>query len=345
MDFRTWLRGRRPMSFQAMSWALKQRTGSPSGKALLMALANYADEDGTCFPGQERLAEETEQSLDSVQRRLKELESLGLITRERRGGDGSGRSSDRYRLHLTQLVLDLKPKAKTADRGLAPPATPQIAALPDSSLDGATPQIAGGKTASVRLSIIDEPPVEPSGPHTPLPPEPRPEDGVGGSILDQVTIRAAAPEPPPARWHDLAAIWPWEDGESRIQAEARFEALDRPTRRHVLVAAPAYLRARGLSKRMRCHLKTFIEEREYLDYPADGEAAPPPPKLVFVAVDTPEFAAWDRAFRANGRPGMPSHSRHDGKHGWWRETAFPPSGWSYERELAARARAGPGAAA
>lgn len=181
--------------------------------------------------------------------------------------------------------------------------------------------------------------------HTPLPPQQRDQEAVCGSILDQVKIRPAAPEPPPARWHDLAAIWPWEDGESRIQAEARFEALDRPTRRHVLVAAPAYLRSREVSKRKRSHLKTFIEEQLFRDYPADGEVAAPRPKPVFIAVGTKEYAAWDRAYREAGRPGMPSASRHEGRQGWWRPTLFPPQGWSYEREQAAQARAGPGAAA
>lgn len=180
--------------------------------------------------------------------------------------------------------------------------------------------------------------------HTPLPPPPRHEEGVGGSILDQVTIRAAAPEPPPARWHDLAAIWPWEDGESRIQAEALFEALDRPTRRHVMVAAPAYLRAIALGPRSkRCHLKTFIGQQLFRDYPDDGEVPRPRPKLVFIAVGTPEFAAWDRAYRDNGKPGMPSSSQHNGRHGWWRETPFPPAGWKFEP--VARPRDGPSAAA
>lgn len=182
--------------------------------------------------------------------------------------------------------------------------------------------------------------------HTPLPPQQRPEEAVCGSILDQVKIRPVAPEPPPARWCDLEAIWPWEEGESRIQAEARFEALDRPTRRHVLVAAPTYLRSREVSKRKRSHLKTFIEEQLFRDYPADGEAPAPRPRQVFVAVGTREFAAWDQAYRAAGRPGMPSASRHEGRQGWWRPSLFPAQDWSYEREQqAAQARAGPGAAA
>lgn len=182
--------------------------------------------------------------------------------------------------------------------------------------------------------------------HTPLPPQPRHEEGVGGSILDQVRLRQSEPEPPPVRWTDLSALWPWEDGESRIQAEARFEALDRPTRRHVMAAAPVYLRHRAGAKRKRVHLKTFIEDRLYLDYPAEAAMPTAPLRQVFVAVGSPEFAAWDRAYREAGRPGMPRSSRHEGRDGWWRPAPFPPPGWSYDGEMAARrVRDGPERAA
>lgn len=339
------------MSVQAIAWALRQRVGSTGGKCLLLALANYADEDGTCFPGQERLADETDQSIDSVQRRLKDLEALGLITRERRGGHGEGRSSDRYKLHLDQLVLDLKPRSReignTADCGLAPPATPQAAALQDASTEGATPQEKRSNTAIVRFSTIDEPSVEPSDKHTLLIPQHRPEDGVcaSPSVLGQCSVVLAEPERPRARFADLAALWPWEDGESRVQAEGRFERLGQDERRHVLAAAPAYLVARERAKRKRVHLKTFIEELLWQDFPADSTVQLAPKKL-FIAVGTQEFAAWDRAYRAAGRPGMPKASSHEGRQGWWRPTLFPAQDWSYQRELAAlpKARDGPNAA-
>src|SRR3954468_13210512 len=69
-----------PMSWQATAWAEKQVTGSPARKVLLLVLANYADEDGICWPSQETLAKGTEQSLDTIQRQLKKLEQKELIT-------------------------------------------------------------------------------------------------------------------------------------------------------------------------------------------------------------------------------------------------------------------------
>lgn len=72
------------MSYQATAWAVKQKTGSPSGKSLLMALANYAGECGECHPSIATHAEDTEQSEQSeqsVRRRLNEFIDAGLVAR------------------------------------------------------------------------------------------------------------------------------------------------------------------------------------------------------------------------------------------------------------------------
>ncbi len=71
------------MSWKATAWALGQTTGAARRKLLLLALANYADEAGVCWPSQETLARDTEQSVDTVQRQLDVLEQLRLLTRQR----------------------------------------------------------------------------------------------------------------------------------------------------------------------------------------------------------------------------------------------------------------------
>ena len=82
------------MSVHAISWALRQPTGHPSDKALLLVLANYADEDGVCWPSQERLVQESGFSARTIVRALQRLEARGLICRRKRGGDGTGRRTD-----------------------------------------------------------------------------------------------------------------------------------------------------------------------------------------------------------------------------------------------------------
>ena len=79
------------MSYQLMAWASAQTTGSPTRKAVLLALANRANhEDGLCYPSVELLAAETELSERAVRQALTDLAESGLISRtRRRRADGS----------------------------------------------------------------------------------------------------------------------------------------------------------------------------------------------------------------------------------------------------------------
>jgi len=70
------------VSFQAMAWAVKQKTGDAMGRCLLLTLANYADEHGKCWPSLSRLAEDCEMHRATVIRKLEVLRELGLIDRE-----------------------------------------------------------------------------------------------------------------------------------------------------------------------------------------------------------------------------------------------------------------------
>jgi hypothetical protein len=75
--------GEARMSWKATAWAIRQTTGAAGRKLLLLALANYADEYGVCWPSQNTLARDTEQSVDTVQRQLNAVEHLKLLIRER----------------------------------------------------------------------------------------------------------------------------------------------------------------------------------------------------------------------------------------------------------------------
>jgi hypothetical protein len=88
------------MSWRATAWAIRQPTGAARRKLLLLALANYADKDGICWPSQETLGRVTEQSVDTVQRQLDVLVVLKILQRERmpkRRGQWQGY---RYKLAL-----------------------------------------------------------------------------------------------------------------------------------------------------------------------------------------------------------------------------------------------------
>jgi len=92
------------MSVQAITWALQVRAGGPSRKAVLLAIANYANEDGVCWPSHGRLADDTEMCVRSVGTIVRELEDAGLLLSERRNGAGGHRTANQYRLPLTAKV-------------------------------------------------------------------------------------------------------------------------------------------------------------------------------------------------------------------------------------------------
>ena len=71
------------MSWQALDWASKQKTGNGTNKLVLISLANYADDANTCFPSFKTLVNITELSRSTIIRSLKDLESKGLINANR----------------------------------------------------------------------------------------------------------------------------------------------------------------------------------------------------------------------------------------------------------------------
>jgi pyocin large subunit-like protein len=87
------------MSHSATNWAWQQDIPS-SQKFVLVALADMADSQESCYPGQERIAQMTNVSLDTVQRAITALEKLGLLSRTARRNETGYRTSDRYQLHV-----------------------------------------------------------------------------------------------------------------------------------------------------------------------------------------------------------------------------------------------------
>ena len=84
------------MSIKALNWAWDQRAGSPAAKAVLVALADFADELHSCWPSMALLAYRSEVSERTVKRVLADLVEIGLLRRERRYIGYGKRSNDRY---------------------------------------------------------------------------------------------------------------------------------------------------------------------------------------------------------------------------------------------------------
>ncbi len=88
------------MSFQATTAALALKGISPHEKLLLLAIANYADADGTCWPSQLTLATDTCLTDRTIRTLMHKLERRGLLERHRRTRPDGYRASDRIVLHI-----------------------------------------------------------------------------------------------------------------------------------------------------------------------------------------------------------------------------------------------------
>ena len=73
------------MSFQAISWATSQKTDCGGSKLLLIMLSNYADIENKCYPSMKHLATICCCSESSVQRYIKKLVKLRLISVHKTG--------------------------------------------------------------------------------------------------------------------------------------------------------------------------------------------------------------------------------------------------------------------
>ncbi len=139
------------MSVKATNWAWETGRDLDMGGGLLLTLlriADHADHDGVCWPGEKQLAEYTVQGETTVRGHLKKLEAMNLIHRERRCAEkGRGRARDHIHLHLDQPADPAGEKPKDQPAG-------------DNGLTGRSEhdQPAGDDTP-----YMEEPSVEPSG--------------------------------------------------------------------------------------------------------------------------------------------------------------------------------------
>lgn len=88
------------MSFECMTWAVKQKTGKMASKAVLLALANRTNhENAMCRPRIKLIAEDIEASEETVKRAIKELAEGGFLIVIPRFQEGSQLAND-YKLNM-----------------------------------------------------------------------------------------------------------------------------------------------------------------------------------------------------------------------------------------------------
>jgi DNA-binding MarR family transcriptional regulator len=100
------------VSMEAIT-AARKLTLPPRDKFVLLALADYANDDGEAYPKQSTLAEWTCYNRTTVNEALANLERAGLIETQQTYRDDGGKSYKRYRLTF------LTPHVGEADKGMS----------------------------------------------------------------------------------------------------------------------------------------------------------------------------------------------------------------------------------
>ncbi len=155
------------MSNMHLRLAWLQKCGGPTAKAVLVSMADHADEDGACFPSVARLAAHTELSERAVRSALRRLEAAGLVKSRARSGTS------------TLYVLNLE--------------TPAPSAAPASR---SAPAVGAGGQDVPPTPAPDAAPPRQDVPDTPAPAAPKPS--LNHQMNHHLTTNKGADEPAPS---------------------------------------------------------------------------------------------------------------------------------------------------
>ncbi|RVU17472.1 helix-turn-helix domain-containing protein [Methylobacterium oryzihabitans] len=320
------------MSVQAIAYVISQRIEDAGAKLVAMVLANYVDaRTGLAFPTIRALAEDASQSERTVQRKLRDLAELGLITIRKGMCPRTGRQrANHYLLHLPGLA---PPRGDSAGEPAGPepargdsltPHDPDEGCQPDTG-EGDSVVTPGGDTAVTPLkgTVIGTVRQAP-----PQPPDP------GGLAHGPAEVSGKdPPEPEPgtvaARFDRLLAAYPARGSAwaNRQAARTLFAALTPAEQFQAIAAAAAYAahctaNPGGTPKYLHSWLRNGVFRNHAPGPVAAGGATP---RSVFVPAGSAGWEAWRDHLRRQGRP-VPAPMRSDAARteGWWFPTALPP---------------------
>jgi len=113
------------MSIKSMTWAFEQPL-SGHAKVVLLVLADFANDDGDCWPSVPVIAKKAYVSERSVQRYIAQLVDQGYMRIEARTAKGGGKTSNRY-------FLNVKEAGQRGGDNLTPPLVTEMSPPGDSA--------------------------------------------------------------------------------------------------------------------------------------------------------------------------------------------------------------------
>lgn len=160
---------------------------------VLLALADQANDEGFCWPSQEKLAPKARQSVSTLRRSLRSLEKMGLLTTITRSST-RGRRSNLYLLHIgAKPDLSMK-SAKAVSLGEDAAQACQmleeasdavfVANKPIGQIDRLPQPVTYDRLQSVTSDrlLYKEPPLGTTRPYPTLPTAPAPDKAAGMKV-------------------------------------------------------------------------------------------------------------------------------------------------------------------
>jgi hypothetical protein len=342
---------------RARSWVRDVSLRNPYAKSILMAVANYMNEDGAAWPGLATLARDTDISEDTIAARLRWCESIGLIVvlkcwvdeNGRRNYEKTGRptsSEIRFQFDADIEAVEAAAWASKGDpvlRGAAAKAHTARDTAPD-SVDDAENALSDSGDSEIchrpRRGLTDHalPPVSTQvAPDQPPPPAVR--------SLEQEVEEDSPPYPPPGgdgqqsgnldsddhnwqhaeSWQRLKAAW-GDPISSPDICKRLWSAFTEAERERCLRVVRGYLAWRHKQPKlpMRMNLQKLLRARD--SWPEYAELAGPDPALrTFIVENSPEHRALQVIAQIGGwvAPLMQFDRQH-GTRGLWRPRPMRP---------------------
>lgn len=284
-----------------------------------MALSNYAGQRGDCFPSQERLAEETEQSVDTVQRRMSDLAKAGFIYRPRQNRKGSGH----FGVGITIVLCSADAVDYARSLGYAPNA--------ETTQNGVENETSEGEIACHHRTAG-------SGAAEPQEAAPPYRTGAAQNSQEDITLTPKSPfpkpEPPPPDdgftkdWLEFEKSWPWAEGEAREPARRHFGKIAAADRPLAIRGIGGFVAFRQRKQRRLGPARMYLRDRCW-EATVGTQSADPFAGQVWIEKDSPEWLAWAAWHRArNGGRSLFAfhHSLPSGRrsYGRFEKSLYPP---------------------
>lgn len=291
--------GRRPRerigADEARRWARQLDLGNPFAKAIMLAAANYMNEEGTAYPGTATLARDTDISEDTVVKRLRWLSDIGAIAlfkcwrdeNGQRNYEGRGKpTSSEIRFLFDADPDDIRARARGETVGDDGCETSEISPRPERGLDSGQPP------TSPRLAPDQPPKSDPSEATVHMNARARLEQE--HESQPQTPSHSEGALTPPIEDFQAAYPIPVSDLD---KARMVWSGMTEAERNDAITGAAGYASlCRQQPRRTVEDAHRWLKNRKWQGYLVAGKAAEVIAKQATVPVDSPQGRIWQAVF-------------------------------------------------